>query len=148
MAIALSKEKVQAQNGLMMIYSFFALLGINILVLVVANTLFPTTVVLGTFSISYMWAIYHSMFKLTVIGIFAMQLVYYYEWKKGITFTPKQWTIAYFVVNLVSIWGITRFAENLGFGVSSWFVVLLLAAAFDLAEGVVMMQMSKLIKMK
>jgi hypothetical protein len=32
----------------------------------VANMIFPNQIVLGTASISHWWAMYHSMFKLTV----------------------------------------------------------------------------------
>ncbi len=147
MAIALSKEKVQAQHGLMMFYTFLALMATNVLVLMVANALFPQHVVLGTYSISYGWALYHSMFKLTVINVFVMPFVTYYEWKKGVIFTPMQWMTTYFVVNTVALWEITRFAENLGFGVSSWLVVVLLAAGLDWIQGMVMMALGKAIKM-
>jgi hypothetical protein len=147
MAIALSKIKVQAEHGLMMIYSFVALMLTNVVVVMLANYLFPQAVVLGTYSISYWWALHHSMFKLTVINVFVMPLVSYYEWKKNVTFTPKQWMITYFVVNTIALYGITRFAENLGLGVSSWVVVVLLAGALDIVQGMVMMSLGKAIKM-
>lgn len=147
MAIALSKEKVQAQHGLMMIYSFIALMLTNVIVLMIVNALFPTKVVLGTYSISYWWAIYHSMFKLTVVSVFVMPLMTFYEWKNKLVASPKQWMALYFVVNFLVIWEITRFADNLGLGVSSWGVVLLLAAIFDMAQGMVMMGIGKAIKM-
>lgn len=147
MAIALSKIKVQAEHGLMMIYSFIALMLTNVVVLMLANYFFPEAVVLGTYSISYWWALHHSMFKLTVINVFVMPLVTYYEWKKGVTFTPKQWMITYFVVNTIALYGITRFAETLGLGVSSWVVVVALAAVLDIVQGMVMMSLGKAIKM-
>ena len=147
MAIALSKEKVQAEHGMMMIYSFIALMLTNVLVLILANLMAPQHVVLGTYSISYWWAVYHSMFKLSVISVFIMPLVTLYEWKKKTIFTPNQWMATYFFVNFFVIWEITRFAENLGFGVSSWGVILILAVIFDMAQGMVMMSIGKLIKM-
>lgn len=147
MAIALSKEKVQAQHGLMMFYSFLALFATNVLVLMLANALFPTNIVLGTYSISYGWALYHSMFKLSVINVFVMPFVTYYEWKKGVIFTPMQWMTTYFVVNTIALWEITRFANHLGFGVSSSFVIILLAAGLDWVQGLVMMGIGKAIKM-
>ena len=147
MSIALSKEKVQAQHGLMMIYSFVALMLTNVIILMLVNALFPTKVVLGTYSISYWWAIWHSMFKLSVVSVFVMPLITFYEWKNKVVFTPKQWMMTYFVVNFLVIWEITRFAQNLGLGVSSWGVILLLAGVFDMAQGMVMMSIGKLIKM-
>lgn len=147
MAIALSKEKVQAQHGLMMFYTFLILFAVNSLVIMVANKLFPTHVVLGTYSISYWWALYHSMFKLTVISVFVMPFITYYEWKNSVVFSPKQWMLTYFIVNIIAIWEITRFAENLGLGVSSWVTVVLLAAALDWMQGMAMMAAGKMIKM-
>lgn len=147
MAIALSKEKVQAQHGLMMFYTFLILFAVNSLVIMIANKLFPTHVVLGTYSISYWWALYHSIFKLTVIAVFVMPFITFYEWKNNVMFTPKQWMLTYFVVNIVSIWEITRFAENLGLGVSSWLVVVLLAVALDWVQGMAMMAAGKMINM-
>lgn len=147
MAIALSVKKVQAQNGLMMIYSLVALFLSNVLVLLLANSLFPSNVVLGTLSVPYWWAVHHSMFKLAVAGVFVMPLVAYYEWQKSITFTSKQWMTTYFFVNLVALWGISRFAENMGFGVSSFGVLIILALVFDFVQGMAMMGLGKYIKM-
>lgn len=139
MVIALSREKVQAQHGLMIICSFITLFLVNNLVLHLANMLFPNQIVLGTASISHWWAMYHSMFKLTVINTFVMLLVTYYEWKKKTVFTPKQWMASYLVVNFVALWCISRFADNLGLGFSAWGVILLFAAVLDLVQGVAMM---------
>lgn len=146
MAIALSKEKVQAQHGLMIIYSFIALMLTNVVVLMIVNALFPHNVVLGTYSISYWWAICHSMLRLTLIGVFAMLLVTVYEWKNKLVFTSKQWMITYLVVNFLALWCISRFADNLGLGVSSWWIVLFLAIVFDWAQGMVMMALEKRLK--
>lgn len=147
MAVALSKEKVQTQTGLMLFYSFLTLMLSNVLVLLIANMLFPSHVVVGTLSVPYWWAIHNSMFKLSVIGVFVMPFVSYYEWKNSATFTPKQWMLTYFVVNLVALWGITRFAENMGIGASSFGVLILLAAAFDWIQGLAMMALGKYVKM-
>jgi hypothetical protein len=146
MAIALSKEKVQAMHGLNMIYSFITLMVTNVLVLMIANAIAPNQVVLGTYAISYWWAIYHSMFKLSVVSVFVMPLVTLYEWKNKTTFTPKQWMMTYFVVNTVVLWEITRFAENLGLGVSSWVVLLVLAAVFNFVQGMAMLALGKYLK--
>lgn len=143
MAIALSKEKVQAQHGLMVIYSFITLFLVNNLVLHVANVLFPESIVLGTASITHWWAMYHSMFKLTVICIFAMLLVTVCEWKNKVVFSPKQWMGTYLVVNFVALWCISRYADNLGLGFSSWFVILLFAGVLDMVQGMAMMALGE-----
>ena len=143
MAIALSKEKVQAQHGLMMIYTFITLFIVNNLVLHIANMIFPDQIVLGTASISHWWAMYHSMFKLTVITTFVMPLVTLYEWKNKTVFTPKQWMLTYLVVNFAALWEISRFADNLGLGFSSWFVILLFAGVLDMIQGAAMMALGE-----
>jgi hypothetical protein len=147
MAIALSKEKVQAQHGLMMFYSLLALFATNAVIIMLANVIFPHNVVLGSMHVPYLWAVHHSMVKLTVIDVFAMVFVTYYEWKKGVVFTPKQWMITYFVIDLLALWGITRFAEYMGLGVSSFGVLLVLAFVFDMIQGMVMVSIGKAIKM-
>lgn len=146
MAIALSKEKIQALTGLHLIYSFLTLFAVNFVVLHLVNMLFPTHVVLGTYSISHWWAMCHSVLRLTLIGTAVIPLVSYYEWKQKTTFSSKQWMLTYFAVNFLAIWAITRFAQNLGFGVSSLWVVLLLAIVFDWAQGVSMMALGKRLK--
>lgn len=139
MSIALSKEKVQAFQGINFILTFVIMMIVNVVVLLLANLVAPNHVVLGTYSITPWWATYHSMFKLSVVTTLFMPLVTFYEWKYKTIFSPKQWLMTYFVVNLVMIWEITRFAQNLGFGVSSFLVVVILAAVFNFAQGMAMM---------
>jgi hypothetical protein len=59
MAIALSKEKVQAHQAIMVLASFVTLFVVNAVLLYLANMLFPNSIVLGTASITAWWAIYH-----------------------------------------------------------------------------------------
>jgi hypothetical protein len=143
MAIALSKEKVQAQHGLMMILTLITLFIVNNLVLHVANMIFPDQIVLGSASVSHWWAMYHSMFKLSVICTMVMPLVTMYEWKNKVVFTPKQWMVTYFVINFGALWIISRFAENFGLGFSSWFVILLFAGVLDMVQGMAMMALGE-----
>jgi hypothetical protein len=143
MSIALSKEKVQAQHSIMVIYSFITLFFVNGLVLYLANMLFPNSIVLGTASIAMIWAVYYSTLNLTLISILVMLLVTIYEWKNKIVFTTKQWISTYLVVNFVALWVISRFAENIGLGFSSWFVILLFAGVLDMVQGVAMMALGE-----
>ncbi len=143
MAIALSKEKVQAQHGLMMIYSFLTLFIVDFIILHLGNMLFPASIVLGTASISHWWAMCHSILRLTLIGTAVIPLVSYFEWKNKKTFTPKQWMITYLVVNFTALWYISRFADNLGLGFSSWLVILLFAGVLDIFQGLAMMALGE-----
>jgi hypothetical protein len=83
------------------------------------------------------------MLKLTVICTAAMLLVTIYEWKNKVVFTPKQWMATYLVVNFAALWCISRYANNLGLGFSSWFVILLFAGALDMVQGMAMMALGE-----
>lgn len=148
MAIALSKEKIQAFTGLNLIISFVTLMIVNSLVILLANALMPGQVVLGTYSIPFWWAIYHSMLKLSLAGTFVIPFVALYEWKKRTVFTSKQWMITYLIVNIVAVYGVTRFATQLGLGVSAWWVVLVLAVVLDVVQGMGMMAVGKYVTAK
>lgn len=147
MAIALSKEKVQAQHGLMMIYSFIALFVTNALILLLGNYFAPQSLVLGSGSVPFWWALYHVTLELTLISVFVMPLVTFYEWKKKVVFTPLQWMATYLFVNFIVLWKVSRYAEHLGFGVSSVWVLLVFSAVLDWVQGMVMMGIGKAIKM-
>lgn len=146
MAIALSKEKVRSQTGLTLIYSYLTLFVVNTLVVYLASLLFPTSVVLGTYALTPFWALMLSVGKLTLISTALIPLVYYYEWKRGKVYSPKEWMILYFVVDTLAIWLIARFADKIGFGISHWYIALLLGAALDWAQGMGMMALAKLNK--
>jgi hypothetical protein len=51
--------------------------------------------------------------------------------------------LAYFVVDTLAIYGITRFASVMGIGISHWWVALLLGVALDWTQGMGMMALSK-----
>lgn len=148
MAIALSKEKVQVQTGLTILYSFVVLLLANTLVLLLANLFFPTHVVLGTFSLSPIWSLYLATTQLTVVTTFMIPLVYYHEWKRSKQYSDKEWMLVYFLANVILVWILARFADKLGFGISSWFVALVLGFALDLVQGIGIMTLGKYNKMK
>lgn len=146
MSIALSKEKVQAQTGLTLIYSYLTLLITNTLVIYFANILFPHNIVLGTYALTPVWSLYLAVVELTIVGTMIIPLVYYHEWHRGKVYSSKEWMLVYFVVNTVTIWGIARFADKIGFGISAWYVALLLGAALDWVQGMGMMLLAKLNK--
>lgn len=148
MATLAAKETIQGQHSLMAILSFVVLGATNVLIIVAANALFPQQVVLGSLSAPYWWAVHHSIFKLTIINLLAMFGVTIYEWKTRSIFTPQQWMLTYFGVNLIALWVITRFAEQLGLGVSAWWVLVILAIVFDWLQGVVMMALGKIMQNK
>jgi len=141
--LLMSKIEIQAKTGVNLVISFLILFVVNSAIIMLGNRFFPHQVVLGTYSISYWWAIYHSMLKFTLMTTFVMPFVALYEWKKNTTFTNMQWMGTYLVVNVVGLWAITRFANNLGLGVSAWWVVLVLAVVLDWVQGMAMMAAGK-----
>lgn len=146
MSIALSKEKVQTQNGMALVFSYITLFIINWVVIFLANALFPAHVVLGTYALSPTWSLYLAVIELTIICAMVIPIVTYYTWRRGKAFTPKEWMLTYFVVNTLTLWGIARFADKVGFGLSAWYVAVLLGAALDWVQGLGMVLMGKLTK--
>lgn len=133
-----------SDQGLMLVVSYFTLLVVNSLVLMIANFLFPGFVVLGTRSLSTFWAILLSMGVLALINTFAIPFVHLYEEQRKKIFTTSEWMISYFALNFVGIWFVTRAANQLGMGITSWVVALVLALVFDFVQGMAMMQLEKM----
>lgn len=138
-----SEREIQAKTGIMLILSYLALLASNIFVIYLANLLFPTHVVLGTFALTSTWALWLASSKLSLIGLLVMPLVAYREWKSKKDFRPQDWIVLYVLVNVVSLWVVTRFAEIYGLGVSSWVVIVALALVMNFVQGLVMMNLNK-----
>lgn len=139
----MAKAKLNEHTGIMMPISFLVSLLVSGLVVYLASIYFPTKVVLGTMSITPMWAIIHSIGSLALIITFALPFIREYENYSNKMFKDKDWFFVYFFINFVGIWIVTRFAEQLGFGVSSIWVVAILAAVLDFAQGIAMMVLEK-----
>ena len=144
--VSLPVAKTSANPGMVLVTSYFVLFAVNALVIYLANIYFPQYVVLGTFNINLPWAIFHSMGTLALINILVIPFIREIERWKGRMLTSMEWMMKYFVGNFVGVWAITRFSEQFGLGVSSWFVVLVLAIVLDLVQGVAIMQMGKVQK--
>lgn len=124
-----------------MVKSFIAMFLVNVGVVFVANRFFPALVVLGTHQISPMMGLLTSMAVLSLIVTGAMPVI---EWAKKefkLKLKDKDWMIIYWLVNIVGLWVVSRFAETLGLGISSWVVVVVLAFFLDMAQGLVMMKL-------
>ena len=141
----MAKKNTLAENpGLVLVVTYFVLFAVNALVVSLANSLMPQQVVLGTQFISKGWAIIHSMGTLALLTTFAVPFIREYEKSRGKMLSSTEWMVAYFVLNFVGIWLIARLAEQLGFGISSWVVALVLAIVLDVVQGIAMMQVEKL----
>lgn len=137
-------QLVKKSPGIMTSLVFLILAVVNAVIIFGANLLFPSHVVLGTFTISPLWAIVLSSSALALLSVLVMPLAGVWEHFRKHVLTPKEWMGSFLVLNFVFVWLITRIPDLLGLGVSSWFVVLILAVVLDLAHGVAMMQLEKL----
>ncbi len=113
------------------------------LMLYVANMFFPDQVVLGTMSLTPMWAIIVSSFVLSAISVLLMPFISWGAKLLEKTMNTPAWIGVYFVVNFILIWLLTRVSEVFGLGVASWMVVAALAIVLDLLQGMVIMGVMK-----
>lgn len=138
-----SLKSMMNNPGIMVVFSFLALMLVNTLVIVLANMFFPENVVLGTMSLTANWAAFLSMAALSLLGAFAIPFFHLWEEVRGKLLSTKEWVIYYFLLNVAGVWLISRAAEQFGLGVSSWYVVVALAIAFDVVQGLVMTALEK-----
>lgn len=137
-------KKVTAHTGSMYTKNFFILFVTNSLLVFLMHSFFPKNIVLGTEHITLNWALFHAVGTLTVINTLAIPIVHEFENARGKMFDSKEWTATYLILNFVGLWVISRFAEQLGLGISSWKVVLAMAIVLDIVQGIVMMAAEKI----
>lgn len=143
--MAKNKSQVVHQNkGMILVVTYLVLFGVNTGILYLAHRFFPESIVLGTHALSPVWALVHSMGALALIDTFAIPFLYEWEKMRGSLLASHEWMIAYLVLNFGGLWLISRFSEQFGLGVSSWYVVLALAIVLDVVQGIVMMQLEKM----
>lgn len=128
-------------HGMILVASFAVIFIVNMIVLYFANLWFPNTVVLGTMSLTTLWALLLSAGALAVVGTFSIPFFHEVEMRSNKVLTPLEWTLGYLVINFVSLWLLTRAAEIFGMGVTSWLVVLVLAVVLDIVQGIGMMSL-------
>ena len=136
----------KSETGIILVISYAVLFIVNCAVIFAANIIFPTQVVLGTKSLSLIWAGVLSMGVLTLINTFAVPIIRVIENSRKKMFTTKDWMVSYFLLNFVGVWLVARCATELGMGISSWVVALVLAVVLDVVQGVAMMQLEKMKK--
>lgn len=131
---------------MILVITYALLFTVNSLIFYLANSFFSEAVVIGTHQITMPWAFIHFIGTLTLINTFIVPFVREVEIRRGKMFQPSYWMLLYLVVNFMAVWGLTRFPEQLGIGISSWLVILSLAVALDITQGLAMMQLEQLQK--
>lgn len=126
--------------------AFVLFLAANFVILYLANKWWPTHVVLGTHFFSPMVALLYTVLPLTILSVGFVPVVEHVmdttEWKA----TDYHWLALSFVVNATALWGLTRFAEWIGMGVSSWMVVAAVAVVLTAVQGMLVMGVVKRVK--
>jgi len=135
-----------SETGIVLVISYVLMFVTNFAVIYLGNMFFPKNIVLGTMSLTPIWSIALSMGVLTLIDTFAIPIVRVIENIRKRMFSTVDWMVAYFLINFVGVWLVARGAEQLGMGITSWVVALILALILDFVQGVVMMQLEKLKK--
>lgn len=131
---ASSKAEIMSARELTITYIVW-MIG-HSLVIYLANRFFPEAVVLGTHQISAWQAIFYSMMVFTLITVGTIPLIEYVAAMQKRMLKAMDWMIGFFFINAVGIWIVARFAEQLGLGISSWLVAVVLALVLDVMQGV------------
>jgi len=137
-------QLLKRNPGMNMVVSFKLVALVNIIVIWLANMLVPSNVVLGTMSLTPLWALVLSASVLSWFTVVLIPVIHEWEFRQKRDLTPVQWMAAYLVINFVGLWLLTRVSDIFGLGVSSWLIVLVLAAVLDFAQGMVMMQVERI----
>jgi len=110
---------------------------VNGLLVWLSNMIFPSQVVLGTACISKMWAVIYSAVALSIINMFLLPLAEKVKDKR---------MVSNLLVNVVGVWLVGRLADNLGMGISSWRVAIVMGLMMTATQKVVARKVTRLIK--
>lgn len=130
--------------GIYLVKTFFLMMLANAVVFYLANMFFPDNVVVGNMSLSHLWAIILSSGLLSLIVTFAYPFMMQMETQMKRSWSPPEMMGMYLVINVVSLWFITRASHIFGLGVTSWIVVLIMAFIANLLQGLVMVGVEKM----
>ena len=139
----MAKPTVSKNPGMTLVVTYGVLLAVNAVILYLANMFFPKQVVLGTHSLSLVWAILLSMGTLALIDTFAIPFAHMIENRRGRMLSSKEWMVKYFFLNFFGLWVISHFSQQFGLGIAIWYVSAVLAVILDVVQGVAMMTLQK-----
>lgn len=118
-----------------LILMYVVFLVVNSVVVLVANTLYPNAVVLGTNLISPLQALLQSMAVFSLVTVAGVPIIETVADQMKLKLGFGHWMVLYAAINAGSLWIVARFAEVLGLGIISWQVVVALAIVMDLVQG-------------
>jgi len=119
---------------------YFCFYVLNVIVVYFANRFFPESVVLGHHFYAPWHALLQSMAVMTFIIVGAMPVVETLANFARIKLMMRDWIIVYALVDIFAVWFTARFAELLGFGISSWIIAVVLGLVIDFLQGALMLK--------
>jgi len=129
-----------------LVIHFVGLFFVNSIILYAVNMIFPQLLVLGTHVISPLMALVSGSALLSLLLVAAMPITEAFQKAQKFTLTTMQWTGLYFILNFIGLWLISRLAEEVGLGVSSWMVAAGLAVVLDCIQAIVISMLMKKMK--
>jgi hypothetical protein len=130
-------DGVKTMSAAQLSLTFVAWMIAHSVIFYLANRFFPEAVVLGTHLFSTWQAVLYSSLVFTLITVGSIPVVEMLAAAIKRTLTGMDWMVLYFVINTVGIWIVARFAEQLGLGISSWVVAVVLALVIDAVQGII-----------
>lgn len=125
----------QSMTARQLSLTFVVWLIAHSLVFYLANRFYPQAVVLGTNELSALQGLAYSMVVFTLITVGSIPVVEMIAGMQNRVLKAMDWMVIYFVINTAAIWIVARFAEQLGMGISSWIVAVVLGLVIDAVQG-------------
>lgn len=113
--------------------NFVSLWVANAIVILVANLISKDNVVLGTKTMPYVAALLVTTFLLTAI-IFLIKPAL--DWLKLKIEGDINWILIYLVTAIVAVWVLARLAMLTGFGISSYYIAIILGIIINIVQWV------------
>ena len=136
----MQKRNFITTTSVEMVRIYFICLLVNMGVLAIANKLAPYAVVFGTSTLTSSWGLFISMGSLSLINLLFVPFFEQIQQELQRSLSPKEWMIGYFLVNSFGLWVISRYAEQFGFGISSWLVAVVISFFLDMLQGMAIMR--------
>lgn len=102
-----------------------------------ANLFFPGDVVLGNHVVSAVSALLVSSAVIALISVGATPVVESASESLKTKLSNGQWMGLYLLINVASVWILARLAEEIGFGISSWLVAVILGLVINVLQGII-----------
>lgn len=142
----MENSPVKAMTGKQLSAMFLVFLLANSAFVYIANSIFPSNVVLGNHLFPPVLALFYSMLIFTLITVGMVPVIETVSESMKYKLKDMDWMVLYFIINTAALWLVAKFALQLGLGISSWFVAVVLAVVLDLIQGILSMMVVSKVK--